>query len=91
MDYQIDDGVPLPGRTDSGRFPKGSGFTGAVAALDVGQSVFAAGKKIRIASQAAWDVRNVAPQKRFMCRTVTENGVKGVRVWRLPDAEGGAA
>lgn len=50
--------------------------------MAVGDSFFIAGLTVaKLASLAAWGRK--ATGYRFTCRTVTENGVAGVRVWRV--------
>ena len=46
-------------------------------------SVFVPGKKISdFGGSIAWFVKK-NPGSKFACRSVTENGVQGVRVWRV--------
>jgi len=53
------------------------------AGMDVGHSIFVPGRiACNILSAANdWAKRN-RPEWKFTCRTVTESGVKGARVWR---------
>lgn len=70
----IDKNVPLPIL-----IKKGAPRKYPLSDLEVGESFFAAGK-------LPSDIRPLATRlrpKKFAVRTVTENGVKGVRVWRL--------
>lgn len=71
MAYEIQDDIPIPGRFHRNQYP--------IHELEVGQSFFAAGRSV---SDFGGYKARVKPRK-FLCRTVTENGVKGVRVWRI--------
>ena len=70
MEFQIDDGVPIP------EVPKRE-YKYPVRDLEVGQSFFVPKGSYVTASFA-----KLAPKK-FSYRHVTEDGVKGVRVWRI--------
>ena len=50
--------------------------------MKIGDSFFMPGKTIIKASREAWAAHHRINMK-FACRTVTENGVKGVRIWRV--------
>jgi len=76
--FVIEDNIPLP--------TTGSGYNEALRQLDVGQSFFAPGKNVVSASAAPRTLKNrkeIAASNRYTFRTVTENGLVGVRCWRL--------
>jgi hypothetical protein len=77
MTYVIEKGIPVP--TSQQR-----GLTGIAAVLEkceVGDSFFVPGKN---ATQVSGNLCPFRKQnKRFACRTREENGVLGVRVWRI--------
>lgn len=83
MTLKIDSDIPIP--------PPKRGPTPIApwSQLQVGKnnSVFLPGTKIRNVSSCAatWAYRH--PGTYFTCRTITENGVKGVRVWRISAEE----
>jgi hypothetical protein len=68
-EYELTDSIPMP---PPSKYPFGD--------MAVGQSFFAAGTNHRMRTAAA------AFGKRkgltFACRILTENGVRGFRVWR---------
>lgn len=76
---KIDKGLEIP--------PRRGGFGGGARSkypwqyMDVGDSFFI-GVSIRTISGAV-SVRQKRHGERYTCRIVTENGVKGVRVWRI--------
>ena len=70
----IDSNIPIPARTGRGRNP-----LYPFREMEVGESFFAAGKRTQIVLKCAHRHR----PKLFSCRTVVENGVKGVRAWRV--------
>ena len=51
--------------------------------MEVGDSFFAEGKKINVLTSAVSSRRKKYPEETYAARTRTENGVKGVRVWRV--------
>ena len=73
---KIDDDVPMPphggGRGDKWPYRK----------VNVGESWFMPGKGVNVVSSqvSGWKLKTGF---RYASRTVTENGVKGVRVWRI--------
>lgn len=69
--YQIEKGVPIPQKQLDTKYPFRS--------MDIGDSFFTTGTP---ASYISLHTRLLRP-KRFSCRTVIENGVKGLRIWRL--------
>ena len=71
--YEIEDGVPLPKKQASTR-PRKFPFH----EMTRGQSVFIPDRTV-----ASMGPRIRFVGKKFTSRTVTENGIKGVRVWRI--------
>ena len=79
MTYEIEDGVPLPDGEGRGGRPT----IYPLADLEVGQSFFAAGKSTSNLS-SAWNTPGVKRLGReFTSQSTVENGVEGVRVWRI--------
>jgi hypothetical protein len=72
MTLKIDKRVPIPKGHNAG------GQTAALKALKVGDSFFAPG-----ATSNSFTMRSYMRPKKFTIRTLEENGVKGVRVWRV--------
>lgn len=72
--FTVEDGVPIPDKRQPGRPSKYPFDT-----MEIGQSFFAPGIKVRKVGNAA---RHYRP-KRFRCRTVVENGIRGTRCWRV--------
>lgn len=72
----IDKGVPMPEtRGRPVRYPFES--------MEVGDSFFCSGGTMRTTRTRTSEAsRRLAP-KRFSARAVEENGVKGIRVWRV--------
>ena len=77
----IDKGMPMPARTsDKKKWPW--------AEMAVGDSFFAAGYSL-VQNQmgnprfSVTNGRLKVPGSKWITRTVTENGIKGVRVWRI--------
>ena len=68
--YKIDKGIPLP----NGRYP--------FADLDVGESFFVPNANANSVSSTASRLGK-ALGAAFVCRRVKENGVPGMRVWRV--------
>ena len=52
-------------------------------AMDAGDSFFVPGVAVETLTSAVSVVKKTRKNMRWTCRTVTENGVKGVRVWRI--------
>jgi hypothetical protein len=81
----IDKGIPIP--TPRGRGRRHSGMTLAMKTMDVGDSFIypADGRKTPPINVAGRQARYVAAStgRKFVCRTVIENGQKVVRVWRF--------
>lgn len=78
--FTIDKGVPMPNRRGSsmGKVPKYPWRT-----MDVGDSFFVASDAARPAVMAQASHSGKRTGRRFTTRFVTENGVRGVRVWRV--------
>jgi hypothetical protein len=51
--------------------------------MGIGDSFFVAGANSTGMSNAAKGARKKRTDSRWMCRTVVENGIEGVRVWRI--------
>lgn len=75
MNHKIDANIPIP-PAKAGRPP-----VWPMANMQPGESAFIAGKTITRAANIA-RLHRIRKGWQFTCRTVTENGVKGVRVWR---------
>ena len=73
MDFKIDRNVPIPPKSGAGakkyHFEK----------MEIGDSTFIVGKTMNVFGGTLAHYRPL----KFSARTVTENGVKGVRVWRV--------
>lgn len=82
MEFKIDDGVQLPDRRyNGGRKPKYP-----FDQMTVGQSFFvpADGTKKKSVRAAAHGANKRSDGNRtFVTRSTTENGVEGIRVWRV--------
>lgn len=82
---KIDKGIPVP--VAPGRGNHGHGGAGALRAMEVGDSFLypAATGKMSTLSNASrhGSTLGKALGRKFACRTVTENGQKVVRVWRV--------
>jgi len=72
--FTVEDGVTIPDKRQPGRPSKYPFDT-----MEIGQSFFAPGIKDRKVGNAA---RHYRP-KRFRCRTMVENGIRGTRCWRV--------
>lgn len=71
-EFKIETGIPAPPPVQPRRrYPFRD--------MAVGDSFFAANVSIVTVSVATRDHR----PKKFTCRTVVENGIKGVRAWRI--------
>lgn len=68
-EIKIDKDIPIPVGPMGSKYPLGK--------LEVGDSFFIEGQK------TLSGVFGQHKPKKFSVRTVTENGVKGVRVWRV--------
>lgn len=71
-DFKVDNGIPLPPRSGGkkhgiSKYPK----------LDVGQSFFST------ITTGHVSMKNVWPEQKFARRKVIENGVEGIRIWRI--------
>lgn len=72
---KIEKGIPVPSKGRKSRlYP--------LADMQVGDSFFAPGRVVQQLTAAVARPAKIMGAK-FACRTVTENGVKGVRVWRV--------
>lgn len=69
--YTIEKGIPIPQRKMDAKYP--------FKEMEVGDSFFTTGTP---ASYISLHTRLLKPKK-FSCRTVVENGVKGLRIWRI--------
>lgn len=70
----IDKGVPVPPSNVSRRkYP--------FDAMEVGDSFFVAGRQHKVYGAINWHTKH--SNKRFTTRKVVENGVAGIRVWRV--------
>jgi len=77
---KIEGGIPIPskGAGAGARWPNRPIFSG----MEVGDSVFFAGRSTAsVSSTASYTAKTLG--YRFTCRAVTENGVKGARIWRV--------
>jgi hypothetical protein len=72
--FEIEDNVPVPKVHQPGRPSKYPFDT-----MEIGQSFFARGISCRAVGNAG---RHKKP-KRFRCRSVIENGIRGTRCWRI--------
>lgn len=81
MKYEYDMDVPIP---HDRRRAKQGGRPEVLRNMPVGASFFFKRASIQMLSNA-WSMlrRNEDLTSKFTARTVTENGVKGVRVWRI--------
>ena len=86
MSDGYDFGVPLASAShNSVRDP--DSMSGVIRGMPKGASKFFPGAKMNNVTSSVWLLRNRGHiDFKVACRTVTENGVKGVRCWRL-DAE----
>lgn len=74
MTLQIDKNVPLPPRAGGSELD----------AFTVGDSTFFPGKSIDVISaKGRVHAQRRADGRKYTARTVTENGVSGVRLWRV--------
>lgn len=81
MEYKIDKDVPIPPANHSSTKGKTWGFSETLRSLGVGDSSFAEKTLDQASSIIDYVRRNSS--FRFKCRTREENGVLGVRVWRI--------
>lgn len=75
MSFQIDKGIQIPAS-------RTTGVTEALRELGVGDSFFVPEKHHRAAVSIGSRV-GTSTGRQFTSRTVTENGVTGVRIWRV--------
>lgn len=72
MTFKVEKGIPLiHHRAPNGSYPFGT--------MEIGDSFFVPNVVIETISSATRNFR----QYKFTCRTLTENGIKGVRCWRI--------
>lgn len=79
--YKIEDDIPVTNLWPKKRCE----FTEAIRDLKVGQSFFAPGETTEKA-YLSWSVVKRNPESKgnkYTSRTLQENGVRGVRVWRI--------
>lgn len=69
---QIDKSIPIPGRKRE-EYPWAS--------MEIGDSFSVSTSKTGIRASAAWASRRY--ERRFISRSVTEDGVDVIRVWRI--------
>jgi len=74
--FEIDFNVPIPS-------PKAVVTKYPFAIMKIGDSFFVPNKTASEVSPHFARARRRLPGTKFACRTVVENGVKGVRVWRV--------
>ena len=74
--FKVEKGVPIPvaRRGTEKKYPFSD--------LEIGDSFFVSGKLVVTFSGQVSTAAKRMPGRRFTARTVTENGIKGVRVWR---------
>lgn len=75
-EVKIDKGIPIHARATNG------GGWSMFAKMEVGDSIFRDGVSSTTGSNAARTYGRYHG-RRFTVRTVTENGVKGVRIWPI--------
>lgn len=78
--FRIESNIPLPPIERTGR-PRGSKYP--FARMKVGDSVFFGKKSPTVVRAAIRAMRDHIKTARFATRKVTENGVTGLRVWRI--------
>lgn len=74
MIYQLQDDVPIP-RVRNPTYP--------FAEMAIGQSFFSRARQQSVGSAAAQHSKRHSRGCKFTCRTVTEDGVRGTRCWRI--------
>ena len=77
--FTIESGIPLAARRQGQKYPFDR--------LGVGDSFFVAGDKTKRTSVRVLLGRQIKigehPDRKFATRTVTEDGIEGIRIWRL--------
>lgn len=79
VEIKIEKGVPIPP-------PRAPNLLARhlLSEMEIGDSIFIPGRGVSSASAGMnLFARRHAPNRKHVCRTVTENGVKGIRVWRI--------
>ena len=76
-EIKIETGIPIPKQKGTSKYPFQS--------MKIGDSFFVPNIHVSALSGSMINARNSmnAPKAKWITRTVTENGVKGVRVWRI--------
>lgn len=74
MEFKIETGIPVPPHQNA-KYP--------FAEMTPGSSFFIPSGDLKKISNAAVGFARYRRDRKFTCRTVTENGVAGVRVWRI--------
>ena len=72
---EIDSGIPMPASVRKGSGPRKYPWTD----MEVGDSIFVAKDKGQFSSLA----RKACPDAKFSQRSVVENDIPGMRVWRV--------
>ena len=73
MEIKIEKGIPVAER----QYGSMSGVTGLVRTMEIGDSIFLPGKSGKAGYLARYS------KGKITVRSITENGVKGVRIWRI--------
>ena len=76
-EIKIESGIPIPGDKS-----KAKGLTAAIRKMQVGDSIFLEGLQPSHLSGRIQFAKLETGYK-LISRTVTENGIKGVRIWRI--------
>ena len=74
MEIKIDKHIPIPPRR-SQKYP--------LLDLEIGDSFFVPDKTASMLSATIAPLRAQYPDRTFVARSVTENGVRGARLWRV--------
>jgi hypothetical protein len=85
VEFKLDDNVPIP-ETSRGERPSKYPWD----TMNVGQSFFVPGaKQSTFNTLTAGRTKKYNGERKFISKAVTEDGVEGVRVWRIePEAKG---
>lgn len=78
VDHVMEEGIPPPNRYAGFGRPR----TYPWPQLEVGKSVFFPKRNTKAISTSLYNWRKMNPAHEYIVRTVNEDGVKGVRVWR---------
>lgn len=71
MEIKIEKNVSMPTQNGRTKYPLG--------VMEIGDSFFLVGRN----SQSVSGSFGLLRPKKFSVRTLTENGIKGVRIWRI--------